>query len=301
MTSTKLRDFRALRTGLIFISPWLLGFFVFSLFPIARAFYFSFTNYSGLLRPPVFIGLENYKTMFLDDKIFITVIKNTLYMVFFGGALIILNTLIIAILLDNKHLKGLSAFRVIFFLPTLVPSIILCILWIWLLNVDSGLINNLLKAIGIRGPGWLASLVWSKPALILMRVWVSGNLIIIFLGGLQDIPRELYEAADIDGGNLWHRVIHITVPMLKPIILFNVVTTVNGLMQMFVEPLTMTTRGGPMNMTYTYALYVYENAFSYTGKMGYACALSWIMLIITMVFTVIALRSGGYFEERGNY
>jgi multiple sugar transport system permease protein len=300
MTGTRLREFRNLRNGLLFISPWLAGFLGFSLYPILRAFYFSFTDYSGLLRPPVFIGLENFINMFLNDKIFTVVVKNTLFIVFVGGAFIILVTLTIAILLDNKNLKGLAGFRVIFFLPTLVPTIILCILWIWLFNVDSGLINSLLSVFGIRGPGWLASLVWAKPALIIMRVWVSGNLIIIFLGGLQDIPRDLYEAVDIDGGNLLHKIIHITIPMLKPIILFNVVNTINNLMQMFVEPLTMTSRGGPMDKTYTYALYVYQNAFTY-GNMGYACALSWVMLVITMVFTVIALKSGGYFEERENY
>jgi len=300
MTSPQLREFRILRNGLLFISPWLVGFLGFTLYPMLRAFYFSFTDYSGLLRAPVFIGLENYKNMILNDKIFITVIKNTLFIVFAGGSLIILTTLTIAILLDNKNLKGFAGFRVIFFLPTLVPTIILCILWIWLFNVDSGLINSLLRIIGIRGPGWLASLAWSKPALVIMRVWVSGNLIIIFLGGLQDIPRDLYEAVDIDGGNLWHKIIHITVPMLKPIILFNVVNTINSLMQMFVEPLTMTSRGGPMDRTYTYALYVYQNAFTY-GNMGYACALSWVMLVITMVFTAVSLKSGGYFEERENY
>ncbi|MDR1286723.1 MAG: sugar ABC transporter permease [Treponema sp.] len=300
MTGAKLREIRKLRNGLIFISPWLAGFLGFTLYPMLRAFYFSFTDYSGLLRPPVFIGFENYRNMFLSDTIFVTVVKNTLFMVFVGGSLIILTTLIIAILLDNKNLKGFAGFRVLFFLPTLVPAIILCILWIWLFNVDSGLINSVLAVFGIRGPGWLASLTWSKPALIIMRTWISGNLIIIFLGGLQDIPRDLYEAADIDGGNLWHKIIHITVPMLKPIILFNVVNTINGLMQMFVEPLTMTSRGGPMDRTYTYALYVYQNAFTY-GNMGYACALSWIMLIITMLFTVISLKSGGYFEERENY
>jgi multiple sugar transport system permease protein len=300
MTGTRLREFRNLRNGLLFISPWIVGFLGFSLYPILRALYFSFADYSGLLRPPVFVGLENFKNMFLNDKIFITVVKNTLFIVFAGGSLIVLVTLTIAILLDNKNLKGLAGFRVIFFLPTLVPTIILCILWIWLFNVDSGLINSLLSVFGVRGPGWLASLVWAKPALIIMRVWVSGNLIIIFLGGLQDIPRDLYEAVDIDGGNLWHKIIHITIPMLKPIILFNVVNTINGLMQMFVEPLTMTSRGGPMDKTYTYALYVYQNAFTY-GNMGYACALSWIMLIITMLFTMIALKSGGYFEERENY
>ncbi|GHT81223.1 spermidine/putrescine ABC transporter permease [Spirochaetia bacterium] len=262
MTGTKLREFRNLRNGLLFISPWLVGFLVFSLFPIIRALYFSFTDYSGLLRAPVFIGFENYTRMFLNDKIFVKVVQNTLFLVFVGGVLIILDTLIIAILLDNKKLKGISGFRVIFFLPTLVPAIILCVLWIWLFNVESGLINSLLGVFGIRGPGWLSSLVWSKPALIIMRVWVSGNLIIIFLGGLQDIPRDLYEAVDIDGGNFWHKIIHISVPMLKPIILFNVVNTINSLMQMFIEPLTMTSRGGPMDKTYTYALYIYQNAFN---------------------------------------
>ncbi|MDR1420256.1 MAG: sugar ABC transporter permease [Treponema sp.] len=299
MTGTKLREIRTLRNGLIFISPWLVGFLGFTLYPMLQAFYYSFTDYSGLLRPPVFIGFEHYRNMF-SDAIFVTVVKNTLFMVFAGGALIILTTLTIAILLDNKNLKGFAGFRVLFFLPTLVPTIILCVLWIWLFNVDSGLINSLLAFFGIRGPGWLASLTWSKPALIIMRTWVSGNLIIIFLGGLQDIPRDLYEAVDIDGGNLLHKIIHITVPMLKPIILFNVVNTINGLMQMFVEPLTMTSRGGPMDKTYTYALYVYQNAFTY-GNMGYACALSWVMLIITMLFTVTCLKSGGYFEERENY
>jgi multiple sugar transport system permease protein len=156
--------------------------------------------------------------------------------------------------------------------------------------------------VGIRGPGWLSSLFWSKPSLILMRVWGAGNLIIIFLGGLQDIPRDLYEAVDIDGGNGFHKALHITIPMIRPIILFNVINTLNGLMQMFVEPLTMTRPviGGPMQMTYTYALYVYQNSFTY-GNMGYACALSIVILVVTMILTVIALKSGGYFKERETY
>jgi multiple sugar transport system permease protein len=264
------------------------------------ALYYSFSDYSGLLRAPVFQGLANYRRMFTADKLFVTVTQNTLFLVLLGGFSIILVTLIIAILLDNKNLKGIAGFRVIFFLPTLVPSIVLCVLWIWLLNADTGLINNVLKLFGITGPGWLSSLYWSKPALVLMRIWGSGNLIIIFLGGLQDIPRELYEAVEIDGGNFLHRVRHITIPMIRPIILFNVISTINGMMQMFVEPLTMTSRGGPMDKTYTYALYIYQNAFTY-GNMGYACALSWVMLVITMILTFAALKSGGYFEERETY
>ncbi|MDR2483733.1 MAG: sugar ABC transporter permease [Treponema sp.] len=297
MKSQQLRELRNLRNGIIFISPWLAGFLIFALYPMAQAFYYSFTDFSGMVRAPVWIGLDNFKTMLTGDKLFLTVAKNTLFMVFFGGSLILLVTLTIAILLNHRSLKWVSGFRVIFFLPTLVPSIVLCILWLWLFNVDSGLINSVLKLFGIRGPGWLASLAWSKPALAIMRLWCAGNLIIIFLGGLQDISPELYEAVDIDGGNFWHKTIHITIPMLRPIILFNVISTINGLMQMFVEPLTMTRSGQPNNMTYTYALYIYNNAFKYS-KMGYASALSWVMLIITLALTFIALKFGGFFEER---
>jgi multiple sugar transport system permease protein len=298
MKSQQLTNARNLRNGLLFISPWVAGFLIFSLYPIAQAFYYSFTDYGGgIFRAPVWVGLGNFKTMFAGDKLFGRVVKNTLFMVFAGGALTLLVTMTIAILLNHKTLKSVSGFRVIFFLPTLVPSIVLCILWLWLFNVDTGLINSVLKVFGIRGPGWLQSLAWSKPALVIMRLWCAGNLIIIFLGGLQDISPELYEAVDIDGGNFWHKTWHITIPMLRPIILFNIISTINGLMQMFVEPLTMTRSGQPMDMTYTYALYVYNNAFKY-GKMGYACALSWIMLIITLALTFVALKWGGFFEER---
>jgi multiple sugar transport system permease protein len=299
-------DWRNLRNGLLFILPWIIGFLGFSLYPILQALYYSFCDYSGgVFRPPEWIGLGNYKNMFMGlfnmdggDDLFRRVMINTLYLVFFGGILTLVLTLTISILLNHKSLKKASAFRVIFFLPTLVPSIVLCVLWLWLFNVDSGMINSFLALFGIKGPGWLNSLFWSKPALIIMRLWCAGNLIIIFLGGLQDISPELYEAVEIDGGNFWHKTWHITIPSLRPIILFNIINTINGLMQMFVEPLTMTgSDGPPMNMTYTYALYVYNNAFKYS-KMGYACALSWVILIITLVLTFIALKFGGFFEDR---
>jgi multiple sugar transport system permease protein len=293
------RETRNLRNGLLFISPWIFGFFVFALYPMLQALYYSFTDFAGLIRKPVWVGLENFSTMFGNDTLFITVVKNTLFMVFFGGSLTLIVTLTIAILLNHKTLRKISGFRVIFFLPTLVPSIVLCILWLWLFNVDSGLINSVLKLFGIRGPGWLQSLAWSKPALAIMRLWCAGNLIIIFLGGLQDISPELYEAVEVDGGNFWHKTVHVTLPMLRPIILFNIISTINGLMQMFVEPLTMTRSGQPMDKTYTYALYIYNNAFKYS-KMGYASALSWIMLIITLTLTFVALKFGGFFEERAD-
>lgn len=292
MKNQQLRD---QRNGMLFVLPWVIGFLIFTLYPMLRALYYSFTEYGGLVQEPKWIGLSNYTRMFTADKLYSTVIMNTLYFMVFGGISIILFTFVIALLLNDKRLRGTSGFRVIFFLPTLVPSIILCILWMWIFNPDSGLLNNLLGLFGIEGPGWLASLTWAKPALIIMRVWCAGNLIIIFLGGLQDVPVDLYEAVDIDGGNFWHKTWNVTIPILKPVILFNVINTIINVMQMFTEPLVMTKSGGPMDRTYTYALYVYKNAFQY-NKMGYASALAWIMLVISMILTFIALKFGGYFE-----
>jgi ABC-type sugar transport systems, permease components len=293
MSRQKLRD---QRNGLLFISPWVIGFFVFTFFPMLQALYYSFTEYGGLVSKPKWIGLDNYVRMFTKDNLFGTVTYNTLYMVLIGGIFITLFTLAISILLNDKRLRGVSGFRVMFFLPTLVPSIILCILWTWLFNPDSGMINNILSWFHITGPAWLSSVLWSKPALLIMRLWCSGNLIIIFLGGLQDIPPDLYEAVEIDGGNFWHKTLNVTLPLMKPVILFNVINTLINVMQMFTEPLVMTNAGGPNNTTYTYALYIYKSAFQYS-KMGYASALSWIMLIVSMVLTFIALRAGGYFEK----
>lgn len=290
------QEWRNQRNGLLFISPWIVGFMTFMLFPMLQALYYSFTEYGGLVSKPKWIGLSNYIHMFTNDSLFRTVIYNTFYLVLIGGLFITVITLIISILLNDKRLHGVSGLRVMFFLPTLMPAIILCILWTWLFNPDSGMINNMLSWIGIRGPAWLSSMTWSKPALLIMRLWCSGNLIIIFLGGLQDIPQDLYEAVDMDGGNLWHKTMHITIPLMKPVILFNVINTLINVMQMFTEPLVMTNSGGPNNTTYTYALYIYKSAFQY-NKMGYACALSWIMLTVSMLLTFIALRAGGYFEK----
>ena len=292
----KRQNLRDKRNGMLFVLPWIVGFLIFTMLPMLQALYYSFTEFGGLITKPGWVGLKNYAKIFTGDKLFGTVVYNTLYMALIGGVFVILFTLVIAIVLNDRRLRGTAWFRVIFFLPTLVPSIVLCILWIWLLNPESGLINDVLGFLGIQGPGWLASPAWSKPALILMRIWCAGNVIIIFLGGLLDIPEELYEAVEIDGGNFWHKTVHVTLPLLKPVVLFNVINIAIGMMQMFTEPLVMTNSGGPNNTTYTYALYIYKNAFYY-NKMGYACALAWIMLILSMILTYLALKFGGFFEK----
>ncbi len=273
--------------GLLFISPWIVGFMLFTLYPILSSFYYSLTDYN-VISSPKFVGLQNYIQLF-KDGLFYTSLYNTLYMIVFGVTLTMITTLIIAIALNDKRLKRVSFFRVIFFIPTLVPTVILSILWIWLLQPDNGLVNTVLNFFHIPGPGWFASLTWSKPAFILMAVWAGGNYIIIFLAGLQDIPQTLYEAVDIDGGTTWHKIWYVTLPMLKPVILFNVITAILNAFQSFAEAFIIT-QGGPNNSTNFYALYLYQNAFLYQ-HMGYASAMAWIMLVITLVLTMFLLKT----------
>lgn len=284
-----------LRTGLLFISPWIIGFCAFTIYPMAMAFYYSLCDYNGFAKPK-FVGLDNYVKIFTNDKLFKTILGNMLYLVIFGTVMILVTTLFIAIVLNAKQFERVQGVRTLFYLPTLVPSIVLCTLWIWIFNQNNGLLNTVLGWFGIKGPGWLSSLSWSKPALLIMRLWCAGNLIIIFLGGMQDISKELYEAAEIDGAGFWQKSISITVPLLKPVILYNAINLMIGLLQMFTEPLVMTSGGGPLNKTYTLGLYIYYNAFKYS-KMGYSCALAWVMLVIALVITCVALKAGGFFKN----
>jgi len=286
-----LNEKKNLRNGLLFISPWIIGFLMFTLYPIASSLYYSMTEYN-IISEPIFVGLKNYIDLFFHDELFYTVLYNTLYMVVFGVTLTIVVTLAVSIVLNDKRLRGLSFFRVVFFIPTLVPTVILSILWIWLFQPENGLVNTVLSWFGINGPGWFASPTWSKPAFILMAIWCGGNYIIIFLAVLQDIPAELYEAAEIDGANLFDRIWHVTIPQMKPIILFNVISAIIKTLQSFAESFIIT-QGGPNNSTNFYSLYLYQNAFLYS-KMGYASAMAWILLIITLVLTISLLRANGF-------
>ncbi|GHU24030.1 spermidine/putrescine ABC transporter permease [Spirochaetia bacterium] len=264
--------------AMLFISPWVIGFLAFTLYPICQSFWYSLTEYR-VLSDPEFIGGMNYINLF-KDKIFLTSLYNTGYIVLVGVPITLFCALVASILLNTKQLKGLSVFRVIFFIPTLVPLIINCILWLWLLQPETGLINALLGVFRIPKVPWLGSPVWAKPALILMMVWGCGGTIIIFLAGLQDIPDTLYESASLDGANFVQKTVHITLPMLAPIILYNAVTLVINAFQWFAEPFVMT-EGGPNNATMFYSLNLYQNAFQFF-KMGYASAMAWILLVIAL-------------------
>lgn len=291
--SAERRDFFV---AMLFILPWIAGFITFTLNPIISSLYYSFCDYT-VVKKPKFIGFENYKNLITNDNVYLKSLSNTLYMIFVGLTITTVVTIVISIILNNKKIKGLSFFRVIFFIPTLVPLVIICILWIWILQPDSGVLNSILGFVGIKGPGWLASPVWAKPAFILMMIWGAGGSIIIYLAGLQEIPDSLYESASIDGANFFKRTIHITLPMLSPVILYNTVTYIIGIFQWFAEPFIMTT-GGPDNATMFYALNLYQNAFQYF-KMGYASAMAWVLLVIALIFILLLFklnRRFGYSE-----
>lgn len=274
------------RNGLLFVLPWIIGFLIFTLYPIIASFYYSLCNYS-VIKPPRFIGFANYKALLMDDT-FLASCRNTLYMICLGVPITTFVQILVSILLNNKKIRGTGWMRVIFFIPTLVPTVVACLLWIWVMQPDTGIVNTVLSYIGIQGPGWLSSIHWAKPAFILMMIWTCGNGIIIYLAGLQDISPSLYDAAAIDGAGFFKQSIYVTIPLLSPTILYNVVTMIIGVFQWFAEPYIMT-EGGPSNATMFYSLYLYQNAFSYF-KMGYASAQAYIMLIVAMIIVFVLFK-----------
>ncbi|HEY7090809.1 MAG TPA: sugar ABC transporter permease [Tepidisphaeraceae bacterium] len=279
---------RALARGLAFLSPWLIGFFVFTLVPVALSLYYSFCNYS-LLQPPLFKGWANYR-MLSEDPVFWKALGNTGLYGLIALPLGMLVALGVAMLLNSK-VRGVSVYRTIVFLPSLVPAVASAMLWMWLFNTQLGLINTVLRALGVtHPPGWLTDVHWAMPALVLMSFWGIGNTVVIYLAGLQDVPRELYEAADIDGASPWRKVWHVTLPSISPVIFFNLIMGIIGVLQIFATPFILT-GGGPARSTYFYTMYLYDNAFSYL-KMGYASAMAWVQLLIVLVLTALAAWSG---------
>ncbi|WP_307001162.1 carbohydrate ABC transporter permease [Lederbergia panacisoli] len=277
-------SFKANLTGWLFASPWVIGLIVFFAIPLFSSIYFSFTTYS-ILQPGDFVGLDNYKEL-MNDDLFWKSVYNTVYFAVFFVPLSIIFGVALAMMLNMK-VKGLAVYRTIYFLPTLVPHVALAVLWMWLLNPGFGLINGTLDFFGIEGPNWLGSVKWSKPSLILMSLWGIGQAVIIYLAGLGDIPEEFYEAAEVDGANWIQRTRHITIPLLTPVIFFNLVMGIIGAFQQFTLPYTMTAgQGSPANSLTFYVMYLYDNGFKFF-KMGYASAMAWILFVIIMALTAL--------------
>ncbi|OGX33476.1 MAG: spermidine/putrescine ABC transporter permease [Omnitrophica WOR_2 bacterium RIFCSPLOWO2_12_FULL_51_24] len=277
---------RELVKGILFTSPWLVGFSIFVIYPILASFYYSFCNYS-VLQPPRFIGLLNYKDLF-TDPIFWKSLWNTGYFVIFMIPLGLVTSLSLAMLLNTK-VRGMAFYRMIFFIPSLVPMVAGSILWMWIFNGEYGLFNNFLMRVGIpHPPNWLMDIRFAKPAIIIMSLWGLGNMIVIYLAGLQDVPVSLIEAADLDGANWFDKLWNITIPMISPVIYFNVIMAIIGSFQIFSQAYIMT-GGGPQRSTTFYALYLYQTAFE-DFRMGYASAMAWILFVIILILTLLITR-----------
>jgi len=290
------RNWRSALEGYACISPWLFGFFTLTLGPFLASFYMSFTEWP-LLASPRWIGLYNYQRLLFIDKKFGISMFNTTYYTVFSVPLGLVLAFFLAILLNQK-VHGMPLFRTLFYVPSVTSGVATAILWAALFDARFGLINSALAAIGIKGPIWFGSRIWSKPALIFMSLWYVGGEVVIFLAGLQGIAQHLYEAAEVDGAGSWARLRHITVPMMTPTIFFNLVMGILGSFQVFTNAFVMT-NGGPADSTLFVMLYLYRNAFSYF-QMGYASAMAWIFFLVLLVFTGVQLatsRRWVYYEE----
>lgn len=280
-------EWKNLRLGLLFVSPWILGFVLFTVYPLLSSLYYSFTRYD-LLRPPVFLGLKNYFTLFFDDPHFWNVMYNTVFYVGLSVPFGVGAAFLIANLLNSKVIAR-SFFRGVIYIPSIVPAVASAMVWQFLMNAQYGAINGILRSFGMPIIPFLSNPAWAKPSLIMVAVWAQGAAVVIFLASLQDVPRSLYEAATVDGANTWRKFLNVTIPLTSPIILFNMIMGLIVAFQEFTVPWLLT-EGGPMNSTEFFIVHLYRNAFDYL-RMGKASALAWILFLIIVLFTVFIFRS----------
>jgi len=286
-----LRRRREVLEGYLYLLPWIVGFVAFVGGPILASAYLSLTKYN-VLRPPEMIGLQNYVYAFSKDDLFLPSIARTFYFAVLSIPPAMVLSLAVAMLL-NQRLVASTLWRAMFFLPTLTPVVAAALLWRWMLNPDVGLVNFLLAQVGIKGPGWLASIEWAIPALALIGLWVSvgGSRMIIFLAGLQDVPPDLIEAAEIDGAGAWAKFWNVTLPMITPTVFFNLVLGIIFALRTF-DLAFISTGGGPARATWFISLHIYQNAFV-SFDMGYASALSWMFFIVLFGLTYMQFRLSG--------
>jgi multiple sugar transport system permease protein len=283
------------RNGLLFAAPFMIGFLVFVLYPVAASLYYGFTKFNAF-QSPLWLGLANYVSLF-KDQLFYKSLLNTLYMTLLGSPLYIIFAILVSQMLNLK-LKGMPVFRTVFYLPYILPLVATSLLWIWVLNPERGLINSLLALATIKGPNWMGDPALLKPSLMLIGLWRSGPIVVIFLAAMQDVPRTLKEAAMIDGAGAVRRFFRVTLPMITPAILFQVVMQLITNVQYFTEPFIFSMAGsklneqigGPGNSILFYSIYLYHNAFALM-KMGKAAAMAWIMFLVVALMTWLVFRS----------
>jgi multiple sugar transport system permease protein len=279
--------------GLTFLSPWIIGFLVFTLIPIIATLVFSFTNYSSVTPEATkWVGLTNYTAMTRDPKVTNSFLVTLKYGIL-SLPLSIVFGLVLAALVNSKYLMAKNFFRTIFYMPAMIPVVAAGIIMAGVMNTNTGFINLGLEAVGIPGPDWLNSTFWIYPALVLIGLWGLGNLMLTLLAGMQGVPNELYESARIDGANGWQQYLHITLPMITPVIFYNLVLFIIGAFKYFdLAYVLKNGTGGPADATLFYNLYLYKNAFNY-NLMGYGSAMAWVLLIIVLVLTILLFSTSG--------
>lgn len=273
--------------GWILITPLTLGLLIWVLFPMGLSFVTSLMKWD-MLSKPQFVGLDNYFELFSGDQLFLQSVKVTLYYMLLSVPLQLIAAFGIALLL-NSNVRGMGIFRTLFYLPSLLPGVVVSVIWLWLYNKQYGLLNAALNGLGLDKIDWINSPDLVIPSLVVMSIWSVGNVVIIFLAGLQGIPKTLIEAVDIDGGNAYHSFRHVILPLMSPIILYNLIIGIIKSMQLFTEPYIMT-GGGPMNASLSFVLLIYNNAFKY-GKMGIANAMAWVLFILTMALSFVIFKT----------
>jgi multiple sugar transport system permease protein len=284
--------------GWIFILPLSLGLTIWVAFPLGISLIASTWRWD-MISPPQFLGLGNFIRMFTTDPLFLQAVVVTLKYTLLSVPLQLLLAFGLALLLTSR-VKGIGTYRTIFYIPSLIPVVVSAAMWLWLFDQSFGLFNVILGELGLPRQGWIFSARQVVPSLVFMSLWTIGNIVIIFLAGLQGIPRQLREAVSIDGGNLWHEFRHVIVPFMSPVIFYNLVIGLINSLQTFTQPYIMT-HGGPSNASLTYLLEIYQQAFQF-NKMGYACAMAWVFIIVTILLSAVLFKSSGrwvYYEGGG--
>lgn len=283
----------------LFLAPWLIGFFVLTLYPMISSLYLSFTEFN-MLESPKWVGVQNYVKMFAEDERYLKSLSVTFKFVFISVPLKLFFALMVALIM-NRKMKGIEFYRTIYYIPTLLGgSVAIAAMWRKLFSSD-GVINRIIYMVtGIEAPNWIANPSYALYTLIILAVWQFGSSMVIFLAGLKDIPKEYYEAAQVDGANKFQSFIHITLPTLSPVILFNLVMQIIMAFQSFTQAYVVSNgQGGPLDSTMFYTLYLYLKGFYYF-EMGYASAMAWILLLIIAVFTAIIFATSKYWVSYGD-